>query len=172
MHDWWIYGLLSGLSVVVSFLYCPSSFLWRLATSAAIVLGTLQALFLTWTIYSLKSSPLVEDDCHQSSNVLPEGISLFTFLGSKILFYLEYFNKFLLLFNWKSIWCFIKKYFLARITFLVSELVQFFELVFELVLVEFSGTLFHEFYFCWKPILTVNNFLLLNQFKIFELPSA
>uniref|UniRef100_A0A915ELM8 NADH dehydrogenase subunit 6 n=1 Tax=Ditylenchus dipsaci TaxID=166011 RepID=A0A915ELM8_9BILA len=55
--DWWIYGCLSLLAGALNLVSRPSCKYWRLAASLVIVLGTLETLFLTWTMRLLEQSP-------------------------------------------------------------------------------------------------------------------
>jgi len=72
--DWWIYGWLSLLAGVVNLVDRPSCGYWRLAASVVIVLGTIETLFLTWTIRQLELAPVFADNSNSPPHgQLPEG---------------------------------------------------------------------------------------------------
>ncbi|KAI6203287.1 hypothetical protein M3Y94_00538800 [Aphelenchoides besseyi] len=66
--DWWIYGWLSGLSGILLLLNKPTCPYWRFFTSLTIVFGTLQTLFLFWSVRHVEKAAIIDQ-----RNVLPEG---------------------------------------------------------------------------------------------------
>uniref|UniRef100_A0A914C5H4 Uncharacterized protein n=1 Tax=Acrobeloides nanus TaxID=290746 RepID=A0A914C5H4_9BILA len=58
--DWWIYGWLSGASGILNLFNWTSNHYWRAFTSIVVVVGTLETIFLYWSIRHVEQAPLVE----------------------------------------------------------------------------------------------------------------
>jgi hypothetical protein len=68
MPDWWIYGWLSGSAGVLNLINKPNCPYWRFASAIVVVLGTLETLFLYWSVRHIEKAALIEN-----SNVITEG---------------------------------------------------------------------------------------------------
>lgn len=71
-HDWWIYGWLTGLSGILLLWNDPTCPYWRIQTAIAIVFGTIETLFLFWSIRHVEKAAIIGE-----RNVLPEGRNIF-----------------------------------------------------------------------------------------------
>jgi hypothetical protein len=85
--DWWIYGLVTGFAGLINLLNCPESRCWRLGISVVIVLGTLETLFLTWSIrYVDKASLLKEQfgEIHEGRHILVLAAATYLTISNKL----------------------------------------------------------------------------------------
>ncbi|KAH7713310.1 hypothetical protein AAVH_19367 [Aphelenchoides avenae] len=59
--DWWICGWLSGLAGLLNVINRPGCQYWRFASALVVVLGTLETLFLYWSVRHVEQAALIEN---------------------------------------------------------------------------------------------------------------